>query len=158
MGDLQETPALYWTDDEVHKIGVCLNNAYLRFCANYPDRDNIPSLDDYFVMHKKVWSCFNASLLRFQMENELIPLVEKFDNLDYFVTDDVKRQNDFFFTQGVKILLASGIDPSLIRTTNPNKFDSTIRVTDEHSQWFEDHIKHKNVSNEIYLQSDDCEL
>lgn len=158
LGDMQESPALYWTDDEIHKIGVCLNNAYHRFCDNYPDRDNIPSLDDYFVMHKKVWSCFNATLLRFQMENELVPLVEKYDNLDYFVTDDVKRQNDFFYTQGAKILFAQGIDPALIRTTNPNKFDSTIRITAEHSQWFDDHIKHKNVSNEIYLQSEDCEL
>lgn len=154
-----DSPALYWSDDEVVKIGVCLNNAYKRFCDCYPDRFNLPTLDDYFNLHVRVWRTFNSTLLRLQMEDTSVPLEEHFDNLDVFFTKDDKLKDKFLYTQGVKILVAAGLNPDLIKTCNPNEFESVKRVSTDHASWFDEHIKHRNVSNEIYIsQQEDCEL
>lgn len=145
---------LYWSDDEVHKIGVCLNNAYQRFCYYYPDKDNVPSLNEYFFIHTKVWRVYHSTLLRLQMEDSSVPIEQHFDNLDSYLN----VQDEHELKQGVDFLLSVGLNPTLINSTDPNTFSSVVRTTAEHSAWFDEHIKHRNVSNAIYLTDDSCEL
>ena len=49
------------------------------------------------------------------MEDTSVPLEEHFDNLDVFFTKDEKLKDKFLYTQGVKILVAAGLNPDLIQ-------------------------------------------
>lgn len=137
----------YLVDDEICKVWTTLNNAYLRFKKLLPDYGLDFTI--YSLLHIRAWSAYNSTLLRFQMENEDVPLEEHFDNLD----DYIDRPNCSNFFRLV------GIEPSKIKSTNPNMFFSVINHTAKKEGFFYKHIKHRRVSNEIYHQIDgDCEL
>lgn len=140
---------VYLSEEEFYKVNVSLHNAFHRFLEDCPQDYKYITFEDYYTLHKDVWNCFNSTLLRFHMENPDIPLNEKYDNLDVWLSSE----------RGKEILRWSGIDVSSISTCNPNEFSSVINRTNKFEMSFYEHIKHRNVNNEIYLSVDaDCEL
>lgn len=136
----------YLVDDEINKVWTTLNNAYLR-CKSL--LDGALDWNSYIIYHQRVWSAYNSTLLRLQMENYDVPLEEHFDNLDDFL--DVKGCRNLF--------VMAGLNPDKIKYSNPNMFESVRRDTANKESYFYKHIKHRKVSNEIYYQVDsDCEL
>lgn len=138
---------VYLVDDEISMVWTRLNNAYLRCKSLCPDW--FPDFMSYAIYHQRIWSAYNSTLLRFQMEDNLVPLEEHFDNLEDFV--DRPNCNNFF--------RLVGLDPGKIKYTNPNMFLSVRNRTASNESYFHEHIKHRSVSNAIYHQLDgDCEL
>ena len=133
---------LYLSEDEFYKVNVRLHNAYKRYVSEVPAGYS-KNFIDYYMMHKRVWDCYNSSILRLHLENNDIPILEKYDNLDVVLNNKI---------------LCEGIPLEDISTTDPNEFRSTRYNTYCFEQSFYDNIKHKNVSNEIYALQGDCEL
>ena len=136
----------FLVDDEISKVWVRLNNAYLKSKTLCPDW--FPDFMSYAFYHQRIWSAFNSTLLRFMMEDSSIPLEEKYDNLDDYV-DKLNCRNFFKL---------AGLNPDKIEATNPNLFRSVRNRTAANESYFYNHIKHRNVSNGIYLSQDNCEL
>ena len=136
---------LYLSYDEFYKVNVRLMNAYKRFCEYAPDGVDKTFLG-YYMLHKRVWDCYNASLLRLHLLNDDLPMLEKYDNLDECLALSKRG------------IIMSDLDLSKVKETNPNLFHSTMVNTARFVQSFNDHIKHKTVSNAIYVLDVDCEL
>ena len=132
--------------DEVHKIRVRLLNAYERFKSFAPEGVD-KTLDGYLQLHINIWNLYNATLLRLIHENQDIPLWEKYDNLNDINND-------------ARLRCVLGFDINFrFDVVDPNEFVSVKRSTCNYADAFDDHIKHKSVSNAIYLASvEDCEL
>lgn len=145
--DVEHKRIEYLVDDEISKVWTTLSNSFRR-C-----RDALPDfgLDftTYAILHQRVWSAYNSTLLRLQMENDSVPLEEHFDNLEEYVDRD---GCDNFFKM-------AGLDPKKIKYTNPNMFSSVRESTSRKESFFHQHLKHRRVANEIYHQIDgNCEL
>ena len=167
--------SLYWSNEDLHKINVRLNNAFQRFCNDAPSCYP-KTLDCYLQLHQKIWNCYNSSVLRLHLLNDDIPLYEKYDNLDFVLArerlrcflvdnnpplDEHEKLDylDFVLPRELLLRPVTDLDTSKIKETDPNKFKSTISNTFRFESSFHEHIKHRNVSNAIYLASDsDCEL
>lgn len=131
----------YLADEDLRKIQVRLLNAFARYRENARDGDSL-LLEDYLALHVRVWNCFNSSVLRLHLTNSEVPMLEKYDNLD-------------------EVLLSKknfGFDKSLIHETDPNKFVSNRVSTARWTKCYHDTLKHRSVSNSVYLESADCEL
>lgn len=145
--DVEHRRIEYLVDDEITKVWTRLNNAYLRCKSLCPDM--FPDFVSYSIYHTRVWSAYNSTLLRFQMEDTDVPLEEHFDNLD----DYLDRPNCCNFFR------LAGLNPDKIKYSNPNMFVSVRNRTANNEEFFHKHIKHRRVANEIYHQIDgDCEL
>lgn len=128
-----------YTPEEYRRAAVCLRNGWFRF-KEFRDC----SLDDYLLLHRKVWTCYASTVLRLHMENDSIPLLEKYDNLDEVVS---------------KNICPVGFSVSDIKVTDPNKFITNRLQTYKYSVAFDDNIKHRKVASEIYHAIDNsCEL
>ena len=131
--------------DEIHKIRVRLLNAWNRY------KDEVPQGYDktfygYCQMHINIWNLYNATLLKLIHQNNDIPLWEKYDNLQD-INDNTRLRCSLGFDMDFKF-----------EETDPNKFRSVCQRSFMFEQGFNDHIKHKSVSNSIYLLDEDCEL
>ena len=131
--------------DEIHKIRVRLLNAWQRYKDNVPDGYD-KTFYGYCQMHVNIWNLYNATLLRLIHENKEIPLWEKYDNLQ-----------DINTNPRLRCALGFGLD-FRFGVTNPNDFHSVRQRSRIYTDGFNEHIKHKNVSNAIYLLNEDCEL
>lgn len=121
---------------EFHSIGVRLLNAWKRYnecSSDYLDYDG------YLLLHQKIWNLYHSDMLRLSMQNEDIPLNEKYDNLD-----SVKESFD---SNG---FLPIGFSPNMLVVVNPNDFESVKVQTRKLSESYFDNVKHRNVNNIIY--------
>lgn len=145
--DVEHRRVEYLVDDEIGKVYTSLGNAFRR-C-----RDSLPSygwdFDTYAFLHQRVWSAYNSTLLRLQMEDSSTPLEEHFDNLEDYINVSGCRN----------LFVMAGLDPNRITCTNPNMFRSVRYNTAKKESFFHQHLKHRRVSNEIYYQIEsNCEL
>ena len=145
---LANSGTIYYSPEEFYKIGVILHNAYNRFNKCCPDRYKGLSFFEYYSLHKYMWNCFNSTLLRFQMENNDIPLHEHFYNLDQYVKTE----------QGREFLKWNGINPDDVVCSSPNQFKSVINRSMDLACSFHEHIKHRNVAAVVYESQSACEL
>lgn len=144
----------YLVDKDIYKANVRLINAFIRFRKDAPYPYNQFNFELYAHLHKLIWNTYNSTILRFHMENQDIPLEEKFDNYDDFYDKDIVD-----FPDEVKLIFKmSGLDLDLIQEIDPNNFKSNVSNTCRMTDIFNDTIKHKNVSNAIYTSNEDCEL
>lgn len=136
---------VYYSDEEFYRYGVRLSNAYRRFLSCLPPGDYY-TLHDYFKLHKSIWSCYSSTVLRLHLENEDVPLSEKYDNIgDYVAMYDYN-----------KTPLPVGFKREDIKETDPNKFFHNMVITDRFAQSFHDNIKHRRVSNTVFsLQNEE---
>lgn len=144
--DVEHRQINYLVDDEISKVWTRLNNAYLRCKSLCPEW--FPDFVSYSIYHQRIWSAYNSTILRLQMENHDIPLEEHFDNLDDYL--DRPNCNSLF--------RLAGLEPSKIKYSNPNMFSSVRNRTANNEEFFYRHIKHRNVCNSIYQLDADCEL
>lgn len=131
--------------DEIRKIRVRLLNAWERYKENVPDGYD-KTFNGYCLMHINIWNLYNATLLRLIHENSDIPLWERYDNLQD-INDNARLRCSLGFPLDFRF-----------DVTNPNEFASVRQRSKLYTVGFDEHIKHKNVSNEIYLLDEDCEL
>lgn len=137
----QKDGIVHLNNDDLCKIQVRLINAYHRVAGFMPSGF---SFDDYIELHKSVWRVYKSTILRLHLLNPDVPMIEKYDNWD-----EVKA----------KKLHVVGIDVDSITETDPNKYYSIVANTCKYSKSFNEHIKHRDVANAIYLAAhDDCEL
>lgn len=127
---------VYYSTDDLYKIGVRLKNAYMRFCDCC---DFNLSFYEYAKLHKKIWSLYSSDVLRLHLQNEQIPLQEKYDNLE-----NVKCSHIFNGSS-----LPIGFKLSMLDITDPNKFKSNLFNTGRFETSFYEHFKHRRVSNTI---------
>ena len=124
----------------MHKIGVRLKNAYVRFCSfapSYIDR----SFSSYCKLHCDIWSLYDSDVLRLHLQNEEIPLNEKYDNLE-----SVKLLNERYGKS-----LPCGFTHDMLKNTDPNKFVSNILNTSRFEISYFEHLKHRRVSNTVMM-------
>lgn len=134
------------TPDELKRFSVRLNNSMQRFYDECPDWfcSFKGDFNFYSLMYQRVWTLYNATVLRLHLQNDEILDVEKYDNWDYVLENDIP-----FY----------GIYTGKLVEIDPNKYESTKRITYQFEESFRDHIKHKSVNNAVYLAAnDDCEL
>ena len=135
---------LYLDVRQCRSIAIRLLNAYKRFKEFAPDGYSL-LLDDYLLLHIRIWNLYNSSVLRLHLENADVPLWEKYDNLDELNCNNRMRA-----------LL--GLFDMHFDVTDPNQFESVKFNTYKFRKSFDEHIKHKNAANVIYLTDEDCEL
>lgn len=126
---------------EIYRIGVRLINALDRFNRHTSDPLDLYS---YLQLYQRIWSFYRSECLRLHMQNDKIPLNEKYDNLDY-VNDVYLKSNP----------LPIGFSKDMLIITDPNKFNHVQVQTARFTDSFYEHIKHKNVANVV--MSSDCE-
>ena len=132
---------LHYDIDEIVRIGKRIRNAYSRFC----ECSNVfLSLWDYLLLHQKIWGLYHSDCLRLHLQNEEVPLNEKYDNLD-FVKDEYQK------SFGLPI----GFSDDMLLVVNPNDFKSVGLVTRRYEDDFYRYTKNKNVANVV--MSSDCE-
>lgn len=127
---------VYYDVGELYRIGVRLRNAYKRFCDNC---DLNLSFYEYAKLHKKIWSLYASDVLRLHLQNEEIPLNEKYDNLE-----DIKCRHVHLGTP-----LPVGFTFKMLDVTDPNKFKTTLFHDGRFRQSFFEHLKHRRVSNTV---------
>lgn len=137
--------------DEIYKISIRLYNAYKRFLDNcnfslWKDID----FQTYCQLHINIWNLYNSTIYRLFALDDSIPWQEKFDNWN-----DVKRYHfpifgEFGF-ESERLL-------SMVSDFNPNNYVSNCYKNRLYTQYYNENIKHRSVSNEVYLLDDDCEL
>ena len=132
---------VYYTDDDLHKIAVRLDNAYKRFliyaCENI-------SFDDYIDLHGRIWNLYYSDILRLHLTNEDIPICEKYDNLQ-----EIKCKVESDLDKYKNYPLPIGFSRDMLLVTDPNKFTSVRINTARFSQSYYDHIKHRGVCNSV---------
>ena len=128
---------VYYNDDDIHKINVCLKNAYFRFLDNSP---NFLSFDDYLFLHGQIWSLYHSDVLRLHLTNDDIPLNEKYDNLE-----EIKCSYEYNHSP-----LPIGFTNDMLIVTNPNDFVSVRMNTARFQQSYYEHEKHRSVNNAVY--------
>jgi len=131
---------VYYSDEEFRRFGVRLANGYKRFLDNLPDGEYY-SLSDYIQLHKSIWSCYNSTVLKIHLQNEDIPIYEKYDNIG----DYVRMYDDFGEP------LPVGFKREDIKETDPNKFFHNIIMSDRFEESYHEHIKHRKVSNSVLM-------
>lgn len=133
---------VYYTDVDIHRIAVRLNNAYKRFlsCSN----GVYLSFNDYISLHQKVWRLYDSTILRLHLTNVNIPIFEKYDNLE-----EVRCKVEYNDSN-----LPIGFSKDMLLVTNPNDFISVRLYTSRFSQSYYDHVKHRGVNN-LFLSSFD---
>lgn len=129
---------VFYTPQDAYKIGVRLRNAYVRFCSFNDSSDGF-AFSDYCRLHVRIWRLYMSDILRLHMQNDDVPLYEKYDNLE-----NIKCEIDY---NGRSLPL--GFTYDMFKVTDPNKFVSNIRNTDRFAQSFYENIKHRRVSNTI---------
>lgn len=129
-------PLQYFSDEDFLKTSIRLDNAYYRFLSESP---KYVSFKEYASLHISVWKLYASDILRLHMQNEDIPLQEKYFNLD-----DVKYYVDVGLSK-----MPVGFTHQMFAQVDPNKYDS-IRVNTErmHMSYY-DHLKHRSVRNAI---------
>lgn len=127
---------VYYNYDDIHKIKIRLLNALTRFRESSGLIDY--SFDDYFRLHKKIWSLYKSDVLRLSMQNEDIPLEEKYDNLDYIKSG---------YESGGS--LPVGFTPAMLSITDPNKFFHVVRSTDRFTMSYYEHLKKRTVTGTV---------
>ena len=132
-----------YSDEDLYKINVRLNNAYKRFLENSPQVVGF-SFADYCRLHLSMWSCFKSTLLRLHLSNDDIPLNEKYDNLE-----EIKCVYDEKVKNGVSAFLPIGFSRDMLVVTDPNMFTSVQFTSRRFADSYHDNIKHRNVSNLI---------
>lgn len=136
---------LYLSYEECRKVFTRLYNAVARCYAECPDlfdghlfgSDNM--FDEYYRLHVRIWNLYNSCLIRQNMENDDLALFEKYDNLDV-----VKSMLDYGIMQ-----MPVGFDDSDFIITDPNKFPHNVFKTNQREIDFNEHIKHRNVTNVV---------
>lgn len=126
---------VYYSFSDIYKISVRLRNAFIRF--NDLSGKNF-TFEEYCKLHLRVWSLWKSDCLRLYLQNDDIPVKEKYDNLD-----DVLAR----YESGQP--LPVGFKPDMLRVTNPNKFGSVITRTQQMFDSYYVHLKHRNVSNMV---------
>ena len=127
--------------DEFRSIGTRLLNGWKRYNDNSSD---YLDYDSYLQLHQKIWNLYSSDMLRLSMQNNDIPLNEKYDNLDV-VKENYEYSN----------FLPVGFSADMLVVVNPNDFHSTKVLTYRFENDYYDNVKHRNVSNLIY--SSQCE-
>lgn len=141
--------ALYFSEKEFNQFSVMLNNAYKRFLENAPSRYSAPenrlSFYGYCRLHRKIWNLHSSTVLKLHLQNDDIPLLEKYDNLQV-----VKFRKD----NGLPV--PPGFESLNITITDPNFFSSNLRSTRIFTESFHENIKHRSVTNAVMsAQSDE---
>lgn len=137
----QQDGIVHLNNDDLCKIQVRLINAYHRVSEHMPSGF---TFDDYIELHKSVWRVYKSTVLRLHLLNPDVPMVEKYDNWDF-----VKSKH----------LDVVGVDVDSIVDIDPNKYRTIVANTAKFRDSFNEHIKHRDVANAIYMAAhDDCEL
>lgn len=132
---------VWFSDDDLYKIKVRLNNAYLRF-SKYAPKDINLSFSEYSRLHYDIWSLYHSDVLRLHLQNEKVPLKEKYDNLE-----DVKCSCEY---NGMPYPV--GFTREMFKDTNPNNFSHIIRNSQRFEDSFYENQKNRRVTNTIYSQ------
>ena len=138
LGDMSKFKGswrLHFDADELRRIGTRLLNAWTRYnslSSDYLDYDS------YILLHQKIWNLYKSDCLRLYMQDNRVPLNEKYDNLD--------SVRDSFHFSG---FLPIGFSEDMLLVTDPNKFVSVQQNTAKYANDFAENIKHRNVSNLI---------
>ena len=141
---------IWYSKVDIHKISVRLRNALDNFNSCLVDTPF--SLDDYLDLHKKIWNLYNSDVLRLHLENDSVPINEKYDNLE-----EIKQRYVYESSKSAFAVLPIGFTKDMLIVTNPNKFVSVQVNTGRFRDSFYDNIKHRSV-NEVVLSSVDTEF
>ena len=126
-------PYQEFTYDDYYKTAVRLDNAYYRFLEM---QDELISFKDYCKLHLKVWSLYSSDVLRLHLQNEEIPLNEKYDNLDAVLAAvDVGKSS-----------IPLGFTREMMMVSCPNDFKSVKRNTARFEKSYYEHMKHHCVN------------
>lgn len=133
-------PIQFFSDEDLYKMSVRINNAYLRFLLLGP----FISFADYCKLHYSVWSLYASDLLRISMIDSSVPLQERYYNLD-----DLK-----YDCEQLGKPLPCGFLHSMLSVTDPNKFVSVQLSSRKWSDDYYDHLKHRKINNVVLSQQD----
>lgn len=135
---------LYLGHEDLLHIQTRLLNAYKRFVVESPIGYDT-TFDGYLQLHINIWNLYNSTILKLHLLNPDIPLWEKYDNLDSL-------------NNNARMRAVLGLYDMHFDVTDPNEFESTKLNSSRFEESFNTHVKHKCVSNAIYLLDEDCEL
>ena len=138
LGINKDAFPVYYSDLDLYKISVRLNNAYKRFLSE----SGMPyamTFNEYCNLHKEVWTNYNSTVLRLHLQNPDVPLHEKYYNLEVHRI----RCKEFGSPPPV------GFTHKMLEVTNPNQYKSVQMRSLQMSVSYHDHIKHRNVNNLI---------
>lgn len=136
---------VFYTNDDVYKISVRLNNAYQKFLSLAPFGFDL-SLTDYCLLHNRVWRLYDSTILRMHLTNDDVPINEKYDNLGsikcrYENINDIPSLRNY--------VLPIGFSPDMLLVVDPNMFVSVQQNTKRFADSYRDNIKHRSVANTI---------
>lgn len=140
----QSVAPLYLGDLNFRKAHIRLKNAYLFFKEYFKDFPDSPYHDissfGYCILHSRIWSLYKSTCLKLNLLNPDIPLQEKYDNLE-----EIKFKVDHGLMS-----YPVGFRPEHFRVLNPNDFESVRSRTRVMEISYNDHLKHRAVSNSVY--------
>lgn len=134
---------IYYSTEDIHKICVRLTNAWSRINLLYPEH-YIGSLLDYLTLYYHVWSLYSATVLRLHMQNEDIPLNEKYDNLEN-VKCLMEHDKSRCFPVGFSL--------SDFNVTDPNLFKTVVLRSRNLTESFHENLYKRKVNHRIYKAS-----
>ena len=125
---------VYLTDDDCYKIRIRLQNAFKRFQDNFNYSDISPGFDEYCRLHRRVWDCYSSTALKLWLLDDEVPMVEKYDNLDFVMLNNIPTT----------------LDLSQVKETDLNLFDSVRRRTQKFTDDYYQCKHDRNVRNIAY--------
>ena len=124
-----------YTDEDISKIIKQISNVHYRY---FPDLTD----SDYALLHCQAWTSYRSTCYRLFMEDEKIPILQKYDNLFELDTGLVRSNLSMLYDK---------IEYPIL---DPNSFSTNISKTQYNIQKFAKKIKTKNVSelltNQVY--------
>lgn len=135
---------VYYSDIDFHQISVRLNNAYQRFCDCYriDYKSEPPSLIDYLELHSRIWNLYSSDCLRLNLQNEDVPIQEKYDNLE-----EIKCKYESDLPDFIDYPLPVGFTEDMLLVVDPNGFLSVIGRTVAFTRSYYEHDKKRRVIN-----------
>lgn len=129
-----------YTFDDLHQIQVRLHNA----CERYIEVTGKTS-EDFAIDHNRIWTCYRSNVLkRLHTSDDAPPVNERYDNLYEMCTDRGNMNRYLFGDLGFDFV-----------EVNPNNFQSTIRITQQLTEMFDNNSKYKKINNHILSKLDE---
>lgn len=122
-----------YSDEDIRKIIKQLSNVHYKYFSDMSD-------DDYAQLHITAWTSYRSTCYRLFVEDDRIPILQKYDNL--FELDNGSVRSDI-------VDIYQRCDNPVI---NPNEFSCNISKTNYNIQQFAKKIKTKKVNEMIVNQ------
>lgn len=124
---------LEYTPEDVHKLKVRLDNAYLKY-HTITGNDRFQYARDY----ERVWRCYRSTIYRIYVQDDSINDAYKY----YNIYEKLYKKSDLEVSDELSIQPPNGI---FIR--NPNEFPQNVNDTVRMTQVYHSYLKTKKVNN-----------